>query len=223
MKHATSSNGISSFPGEGDIRFSLNGTIYQNNSIVTLEDIGEGNEALVCLTDQTVCCRYPSIGNWFFPNRTRVPSAGTRWEMFRTRGQMKVLMHRRKGGITGVYRCVIPDALNATQTIYIGIYTATCEWYMHTPVVHNYNSLVPRPCPAFHCLQYICTWGESGNKATTVACEETELCPYSNYMQTLSTKTFIILDASVWYFQCSPMQHDALSIYIFGWLLVCCA
>ena len=37
---------ISSLPGAGDVRFSLNDTIYQNNSIVTLEDIGEGEYAL---------------------------------------------------------------------------------------------------------------------------------------------------------------------------------
>ena len=133
--------GISSFSGEGDIRFSLNGTTYENNSIVMLEDIGEGGNALVCLTDLTACCRPPytnsAMGNWFFPNGTRVPSSGQRWEIHRTRGHMKVLMQRRRGGVTGVYHCVIPDALNVIQTIYIGIYTATCEWYMHTPDVHK--------------------------------------------------------------------------------------
>ena len=136
--------GIPSFSGEGDIRFSLNGTTYENNSIVMLEDIGEGGNALDCLTDLTACCRPPytnsvrsAMGNWFFPNGTRVPSSGQRWDIHRTRGHMKVLMQRRRGGVTGVYHCVIPDALNVIQTIYIGIYTATCEWYMHTPDVHK--------------------------------------------------------------------------------------
>ena len=39
----------------GDVWFSLNGTTYQNNSIVTLEDIGEGGDALLCVTDVTDC------------------------------------------------------------------------------------------------------------------------------------------------------------------------
>ena len=102
---------------------------------MTLEDIGEGVDALTCVTDQPACCQPPytsengsAIGNWFFPNGTRLPS-GARWDFYRTRGQMQVLLHRRRGGVTGIYRCVIPDAMNVTQTIYIGVYTAnTGEW-----------------------------------------------------------------------------------------------
>ena len=125
-------------PGEG-VRFSLRGTIYQNNSLVGLEDIGEGrDDALLCLTDQPACCRRPytgemgpAIGNWFFPNGTRVPASivnattGTQWEFYRNRGQMVELMHRRRGGVNGIYRCQIPDAMNVTQAIYIGVYTAS--------------------------------------------------------------------------------------------------
>ena len=61
-------------PDLGNVRFSLNGTVYQNNSIVTLEDIGEGDAALLCLTDQTACCIHPTLADWFFPNGTGVPS-----------------------------------------------------------------------------------------------------------------------------------------------------
>ena len=50
----------SNFPGAGDVWFSLNGTTYQNNSCVALEDIGEGNNnSLLCVTNQTACCRPP--------------------------------------------------------------------------------------------------------------------------------------------------------------------
>ena len=114
-------------PG-GVVVFSLNGTIYQNNSLVTLKDIGESDDGLLCITDLTACCRPPyivhAIGNWFFPNGTRVSSSGNNWDFHRTRGQMVVLLHRRRGGEDGVYSCVVPDALNVTQTIYIGVYTA---------------------------------------------------------------------------------------------------
>ena len=54
----------------------LNGTTYQNNSIVTLEDIGEGGDALLYMTNYTACCQRgvmgPALGNWFFPNGSRV-------------------------------------------------------------------------------------------------------------------------------------------------------
>ena len=131
-------------PG-GGVGFSLNGTTYQNNSIVTLEDIGEDDDALLCITDQPVCCRPPRtgeaqlpIGNWYFPNGTRVPSSGGQWDFHRTRGHMVVLLHRKRGGVDGVYCCVVPDALNATQTVYIGVYTASAgEQY-----INNYTTLM---------------------------------------------------------------------------------
>ena len=97
-----------------------------------LEDIGEGDDTLLCRTNQTACCRPPytgeiehTLGNWFFPNGTRVPSNGVEWDFHRTRGQMVVHMHRKRGGEDGIYHCEIPDAMNVTQTIYIGVYAAS--------------------------------------------------------------------------------------------------
>ena len=64
---------IASFPGAVDVWFSLRNTTYQNNSIVFLEDIGEGDGALLCVTNQTACCRPPytdengsAVGNWSY-------------------------------------------------------------------------------------------------------------------------------------------------------------
>ena len=111
-------------PNVGHVWFSLNGTTYHNNSVVTLEDIGGDDTALLCMTD---CCRHASNANWFFPNGTRVPSSttsGSQWDFYRTRGQMVVVLYRRRGGVDGIYRCEIPDSVNVTQTIYIGVYTA---------------------------------------------------------------------------------------------------
>ena len=101
-----------------------------------LEDIGEGPDALDCITHQTACCRRSDtgngsvLGNWFFPNGTRVPSSGHQWDFHRTRGQMMVRMLRRRGGPEGIYRCMIPDTFGFIQTLYIGVYSAsTGEWY----------------------------------------------------------------------------------------------
>ena len=122
----------SSFSGAGDVWFSLNGTTYQNNSVITLEDIGEGDNGLLCMTDVTDCCR-PHLGrvlgNWFFPNGTKVVSSGYQWDFHRTRGESVLNLQRRRGGADGIYRCVIPvpqsDAEYANQTIFIGVYTAS--------------------------------------------------------------------------------------------------
>ena len=108
---------------------------------MSLEDIGEGDGALVCITKLTACCRppytgevRPAIGNWFFPNGTRVPSSGSQWDIYRDRGQMVIRMNRTRGEVDGIFRCEIPDAENVTQFIYIGVYSAsTGEWYINTP------------------------------------------------------------------------------------------
>ena len=99
---------------------------------MTLEDIGEGDDALLCMTNQTACCRpsdtsgYGSVsGNWFFPNGTRVPSFYNWWDIYRRRDQMEVSLNRRRGGEGGIYRCEIPDTMNVNQTIYIGVYSAS--------------------------------------------------------------------------------------------------
>ena len=98
---------------------------------MTLEDIGEGDSALLCRTNLTTCCRPPStenwfaLGDWWFPNGTRVPRYfGAMLDFYTTRGQMVVGLNRRRGGVEGIYRCVIPDSFNILQTIYIGVYTA---------------------------------------------------------------------------------------------------
>ena len=118
----------SSFP---DVWFSLTNTTYQNNSLVNLESIGkDDNDALLCIT---ACCQPPHaagsdgsiIGNWFFPNGTRVPSEGSQWDLYRMRDRMVVQLYRKKGGVDGIYCCEIHDAMNVLQTIYIGVYNAS--------------------------------------------------------------------------------------------------
>ena len=134
-----------SFPGANDVRFSLRGTTYYNNSLVTLDDIGESNDALLCITDNTACCARDQspgggiLGDWYYPNGTGVPSAfvalpNVQWEFYRNRGPSVVRMNRRRGGVNGIYHCVIPDTTGVDQTIYIGVYnTSTGEWCMYTP------------------------------------------------------------------------------------------
>ena len=51
---------------------------------------------------------------------------------------MEVLLHRRRGGKDGVYHCEIRNAMNVTQTIYIGVYTTdTGEQY-----INNYTTVL---------------------------------------------------------------------------------
>ena len=112
---------------------SLRDTTYHNNSLVTLENIGEGDaDALLCVTDNTACCSRSQVpgggilGDWYYPNETVVRNIHDGDDFYRNRGQSVVRMHRRRGGVTGIYSCeMIPDTAGVFQTIYIGAYTAT--------------------------------------------------------------------------------------------------
>ena len=101
------------------------------------------------MTNQTACCRSSDgsvLGNWFFPNGTRVPSADKQWDFHRSRGQMVVRLYRRRGGAEGIYRCMIPDTFGLFQTLYIGVYSAsTGEWSICTPAyctVRNWSEFL---------------------------------------------------------------------------------
>ena len=139
-----------SLTGVGDVWFSLRNEIFQNNSLVTLEDIGESDDdALLCRTNLTTCCKIPygpSVGNWFLPNGSRVPSNdNTNTAFYRTRGKMAVYLKHTGGGVEGNYRCEIPDLMNVIQTMYIGVYTSVGEWHclIHS-ILLNYCHTVVR-------------------------------------------------------------------------------
>ena len=96
---------------------------------MTLEDIGKNDTALLCMTDLTPCCRPPYtgtngtiLGNWFYPNGSRVNNSDVQWDFYRDRKQMVVRMNRRRDGVDGIHRCEIPDLTNITRTVYIGVY-----------------------------------------------------------------------------------------------------
>ena len=89
---------------------------------MTLTDIGEGHDALLCITNGV---NGSVRGDWYFPDGTRVLSTPNNSEIHRTRDQMAVRMNRRRGGEEGIYHCEIPDSMNVNQTIYIGVYNTS--------------------------------------------------------------------------------------------------
>ena len=104
---------------------------------MTLEDIGDDDTDLLCVTNLTACCEPPysgengpAIGNWFFPNGTTVTSvianesSGELLDFSSEGGEVVVHLNHREGGVEGIYRCEISTSMNDIQTIYIGVYTA---------------------------------------------------------------------------------------------------
>ena len=141
----------------GNVWFSLRGTTYQNNSLVSLENIGDSDTlALLCMTDLAACCRSPhssALGDWFFPNGTAVPNSdidgkGLMWDFYRNRGLRVVRMIRRRGGVDGIYHCVIPVSAGPPiiyQNISIGVYAANdgeCSIEMYTMYMYFHTSSI---------------------------------------------------------------------------------
>ena len=110
------------------VGFSLNGIIYPNGSTVLRDDIGEGENALLCTTDRDDCCDgfFSRAGEFYFPNGSKVPiqedvgSSG----YYRNRGIQLIRLNRQSNGIlTGQFRCEIPSSIDANSVLYINIGT----------------------------------------------------------------------------------------------------
>jgi len=115
---------------------SLNGRSIANNSIVLLQNIGEGDAgALLCITNRTACCirALGLAGEWFYPDGRMVPIKGPSppppgaEPYYRNRGTSLIRLNRRPSqGLSdmysGVYCCQIPDQNNVMQTWCVGAY-----------------------------------------------------------------------------------------------------
>ena len=93
-----------------------------------LSEIGEGSEALFCLTNSTNCCA--NRGAWDSPSGNRVSRSESSGFYF-TRGDSILLLNRRSGVTepTGIFTCLVPIAGNTTvQRVHIGVYSGE---FMH--------------------------------------------------------------------------------------------
>ena len=112
------------------VGLTLNGVSYPNHGIVNITEIGTGSAALNCTTTLLPCCFSGDGGanGWFFPNGDGVMRAES-LPYYRTRTQNPgaLLLHRNPddGTTTGIFRCDIPVASDALQSLYVGIYTST--------------------------------------------------------------------------------------------------
>ena len=103
------------------VKFMLHNQTYLNNSVVAIDDIGEGDNALLCVTDNTECCSN-RVGQFYYPDNTTVSFSGTN-SLYRNRGPHVVRLNRKNNVLspTGIYRCEIPDANGDMQDVYIDI------------------------------------------------------------------------------------------------------
>ena len=104
--------------------------MYPNNSIVTITDIGVGDNALFCLTNNSRCCRNRygiASGEWFLPGRSSPIDGGgessSTVNFSRSRRRSGVILNRRNNAIgpEGLYRCDVIDKQNTLQSLYVGV------------------------------------------------------------------------------------------------------
>ena len=109
------------------VYLSLRDVKYANNSTISISEIGRTrSEALQCITDKSPCCRSQKLGEWLFPNGTKVPIEGhdsdgnAATTFFRNRYNGKVNLNRVNSHVTyptGRFCCEVPDAINNNQTV----------------------------------------------------------------------------------------------------------
>jgi hypothetical protein len=109
---------------QGDtVYLSLKRNNIANSSNVLITDIGEGENALLCLTDLPFCCDTNRTGEWFFPSGSEVPIKinSATIDFYRNRGPGVVRLNRKNvNGTqppTGLYCCQVPDATMRNRTV----------------------------------------------------------------------------------------------------------
>ena len=107
-----------------ELSFFHRGNLLPPDSAVVLSDIGEGSEALFCLTPSTDCCT--SRGVWRLPSGSAVSTSTTSGFYF-SRGSGILRLNRRSSATepTGMFRCLVP--LSSTpgspaQTLNVQVY-----------------------------------------------------------------------------------------------------
>ena len=105
------------------VGFQFNGQFYMNGSSLSLSSIGEGDSALLCVTDG-VCCNPPNrAGEFYYPNGDKVRTDGSGDDFYRNRGGGMIRLNRRNGASspTGNYTCEIPDFKGHFQELIISL------------------------------------------------------------------------------------------------------
>ena len=96
-------------------------TYYANNTAININEVGEGDNAVLCRTDLTTCCGFTEgetwQGNWRYPNGTLVNNNASDDDIYRDRRTMVVRLHRRNNATTptGQYCCEVPTIANPSS------------------------------------------------------------------------------------------------------------
>jgi hypothetical protein len=135
------------------VQLVLKGTIYRNNSLFFLNELGrisdlESDNVLQCITDKAECCKYPRsnrFGEWYFPNGSRIPIEGDATVFYRNRGHGgAVNLNRASHQLevvppTGHYCCRVPNAADVNQTLCANILCKTMQYNIIVDILARFE------------------------------------------------------------------------------------
>ena len=118
------------------VSFGLTGQSLADHSYVDLSTVGsdgDNSDSVVCHTDLSTCCSASQgihSGDWYFPNGTVLPIAGSSVPICLGRNAQIAVIRRTSGtGPTGIYRCDISTNavhhdtdISVRETVYVGLY-----------------------------------------------------------------------------------------------------
>ena len=115
------------FTSSTDVYLSLNGKVIPNHGYVGISDIGSSDTtALLCHTNgPPPAGSANSGGDWFAPNGTRVGGLDSTDVPGFERNRYPMLVRLRRNSGTpdeGIYQCIMHDATETPQTVYVGLY-----------------------------------------------------------------------------------------------------
>ena len=101
------------------------GVSYPNNSVLSLNDIGEFStgSAILCTTNRSPCCSSTDasmrFGEWYYPDGSLVPTVTANQDFYRGRGTNQTIHLSRRNDAqspSGHFCCKLPDSSGEYQT-----------------------------------------------------------------------------------------------------------
>ena len=99
-----------------------------NNSLLSLDNLGEADRALVCSTyrNDNGSIIINDHGNWFLPNGSRIGSTANDFQTLHVNNleYQAIELNRVHNSTlpTGVYHCEMMDKENTIHSLFVGIY-----------------------------------------------------------------------------------------------------
>ena len=115
------------------VHLSHEGSVLPNNSILSLDSLGDGNASsrpLLCVTPLQPCCDTNRSGNWFLGDDP-LEDFNNSTDLYQSWGDDQTVQLNRGSAADfmegGLYHCEVPDADNVTRTLYVGVYLSADE------------------------------------------------------------------------------------------------